>query len=179
MQSFYLKKINNIQIVSASKTYIKNLEKSLKGLKYWDANNFDKVIKNFDTILIHPKNKNYNHTIASKKLWISGYEAFENNDYDIPYITSLLIHEAHHVAQYFSGHKNYGEKAETSAYKKQRKFLKKIKYDYAVEWLDKQYENKWWEQMDADNKNKKKADDLIEDYEKGRLPIKRLKSIII
>src|SRR3989344_9083483 len=128
MKQFYLKKVNSVQIVSCSKKSIENLEKSLNGLKFWDLKNFNTVDKFLTTILINPVNKDYNHTIGSKKIWIAGYGIFEDHDYDIPYIASLLVHEAHHITQYFSGHRNYGVKAEKAAYKKQKKFLKKIKY---------------------------------------------------
>jgi len=177
MNKFYRKRINNINIISPSKIYIKNIEMSLRMLKEWDKNNFNKINRYLKTIIIHPKNKNYNILIANKNAWVTGYGNFSDNDYDTPYMASLLIHETYHITQYFSGHKNYGKKAEFKAYKIQRKFLKKIKYDYAVNWLDKQYNEKWWKLLGSDKKN---ADDfcrLLNNYQNEKLDIQDLKSI--
>lgn len=173
MKVFYLQKVDKITIISPSKIYIKNLGESLKALKNWDKDSFTRVNKCLKFIFISPNNKKYNHTLVDDKAWISGYDIFEG-DYDMPYIASLLIHESHHVAQYLSGHEYFGEKAETAAYKEQRKFLKKIKYDYAVQWLDKQYSNKWWKAMDKSVKGKTVADKLFSDFTGGKLAIKKL-----
>lgn len=177
MNEFFLKKINDINVVSSSKIYIKNIEMSLRILKEWDKNNFNKVNKYLKTILIHPKNKDYNLLIANKNAWITGYQNVLDNDYDASYMASLFIHETYHITQYFSGHKNYGKKAETEAYKIQRKFLKKIKYDYAVDWLDKQYKKKWWKSLGSDKKNADDFRHLLNNYQNGKLDIQELKSI--
>ena len=79
-----------------------------------------------------------------------------NRNFSPKYVASLLIHEAYHVAQYRGGHKNFGERAEYRACQVQKKFLKKINYLSAIEWLDKQYQQKWWERMD-----KKSGDSLV------------------
>lgn len=177
MNEFFQKKINDINVVSSSKIYIKNIERTLKMLKELDGYNFIKVNKYLKIILIHPKIKNCNFLSTKNKAWLTGYENFLNNDYDAPYMASLLIHEVYHIVQYLSGHKNYGEKAERAVYLQQKKFLKKIKYDYAVDWLDNQYKNKWWKSMDKDKKSSKKLHHLLDDYQNGKLILKKLKDI--
>jgi hypothetical protein len=176
---FYLKKIGDIKIISFSKEIIKNIKRALEALKYWDKIEFKRVNKNLKKIIVLPDVAVYNYLDIEKRAWVSGYELFEDKDCDVPYIASLLIHEAHHIAQSFSGNEYFGERAEKNAYLRQRSFLKKINYDYAVEWLDEQYKKEWWKEMDEDVVSKNKFKNLISSIERGQVSIKELKEVKI
>lgn len=160
--------------MSPSKNYFKKIHDSFELLKQYSKNNFDKVNKYLNVIIIHPKHKTYNQLIYKykEKNWIVGYNIFADESFDPLYIASLLIHETYHITQYLSGHKNYGEKAETAAYLQQRKFLKKVNYKTAVEWLDKHYKNKWWKSMDKMSQIKKEFNKLFSDYKQNKIKIK-------
>jgi hypothetical protein len=79
--------------------------------------------------------------------------------------------ELKHLEQ-FENKKNYrGKKAETEAYKLQRKFLKKIKYHTAIDWLDYSYKSEWWKSLDLEAENRDKVKNFLSHYLKNKLEI--------
>src|SRR3989344_3495457 len=164
MKTFFRKKIGAISIVANDKQYIKRLEQSVLALRTWDYAEYRRVQKQLDTIFICHDIRNYNQTNVKERAWLVGRSLFAVKDYDIPYIASLIIHEAHHIAQFRAGKSYHGAKAEEMAYHYQRRFLKKIKYDYAIAWLDKRFSKRWWSAMDAQSSSKKKMESLWKRY---------------
>ena len=144
MKSLYAKNCKKVLILSYSKKHLRRVFIALNALNGWDHKEFQKVNKYLRIILVHPEFKSYNYVDVIKRAWVVGCGFFDIEDYDIPYMASLLIHESHHIAQHQTGHRSYGQKAEELALNRQKKFLKKIKYSFAVKWLDKKFKSSWW-----------------------------------
>jgi hypothetical protein len=142
---------DNIHILSKSKSTLSTVKKVLDGLYGWDRGAFEKVKRNIRTIYLTDSVQRYNTGIADKGAWITSDEEFRN-DPDIPYLASLFLHEAHHIAQYRAGKRYYGKRAEHNATNVQKKFLRKIGYMYAITWLDDQLKSEWWVHMDSETK---------------------------
>jgi hypothetical protein len=174
-KKFYSKKISNILIISSSMKYFKKIEDSLKFLKKENDKSFYKVNRYLKIIFITDKVKFFNELFTKDRIWMTGYNIFNEKTYDFKYIASLFLHESHHITQYLSGHKNTGTKAEKMAYLIQRRFLKKIKYNDAVKWLDDQYKDKWWKLMNKDEKNKNYFRKLLSLYKNKKLKIRNVK----
>ncbi len=163
--------MRGIRIIADKKRYLEKLERSILALQTWNLAEYKKARKYLTTIFIHPGIKEYNQTLVHEQTWLVGHSLFSQKDFDVPYVASLIIHEAHHIAQYRAGKQYFGARAEMMAYLRQRNFLKRIKYDYAVKWLDRRFKDKWWRVMDKQEKAKKKAESLWKSYKRGKLNV--------
>jgi hypothetical protein len=72
-----------------------------------------------------------------------------------------LIHEAHHIVQYKKCKRGYGYHFERGAYIVQKKFLKKANYELGIQWLEKEFKNKWWEDFKKQKAIRKKFRDIV------------------
>lgn len=81
------------------------------------------------------------------------------------FLASLFVHEAQHLLQYannpdefddYDRAKQYYEKHERDAYEAQQKFLKKVGTQDDCDWLQEQFEKKWW----VDTSQKKEGENI-------------------
>ena len=175
MKSLYAKNCINVLVLSYSKRHLRRVFIALNALNGWDHKEFQKVNKYLRIILVHPEFKSYNYVDVIKRAWVVGCGFFDIEDYDIPYMASLLIHESHHIAQHQTGHRSYGQKAEGLALNRQKKFLKKIKYSFAVKWLDKKFKSSWWKALDRQKNNRIKAEKLLHKFLDDKLNVEYIK----
>jgi len=148
------KKYKNIIIKANTEKEIGNIIKALK-LVERESKPYGKKLQTLRIILVLQNNKDYdNELLAEYSIWICNKKTILESS--TKYLASLLVHEARHLMQYdtkkFAGYgkkpdkrsKELDEQIETDAYKTQRNFLKKLKAEREVEWLDKQFNEKWW-----------------------------------
>ena len=139
------KTVDQIQIMSVGPGVAK-LVKAILFLKKTDQHAYNKIIKYLTAIFVVSDTGSYNETDTLRGIWMTEGGIIVDGSYQ--YLSSLLLHEAHHIAQHRAGRPYTGAKAEKSAYKLQRRFLKRINYLEAVEWLDNMYGQKWWQHQD-------------------------------
>ncbi|MEX0877797.1 MAG: hypothetical protein WDZ40_02980 [Candidatus Spechtbacterales bacterium] len=171
MEKFSQKTVHGIVVVFPSLEYYKKVEQAIRFLKRSDAQAFEKVKKHIDVIFIFSKKGWYNEIRQSrdgtKWGWLVEGSAIIDESYPYQFIASELIHEAQHVIQYKSARKYTDAQAEKGAYLVQLKFLKKIGYDNAAQWLYEFFKEKWWTEKhrgskEVQAKKSKKAIALFE-----------------
>jgi hypothetical protein len=176
-KKFYFKKFKNILIIVPAPSYIKKLKDALVFLEKKDQKSFLKVKKTTKTIFIISEKGYYNETFVKEKMWLAQGSFIKDKSYPYQYLASLLLHEAHHIAQYLTGHKYAGSRAEYRAYFVQRKFLNKINYSNAVQWLDEQFNKKWWQTLDKNKKNINYSRKILRLYKNESLQIIKLQKM--
>jgi len=169
---YYSKKIYNIEILASTKIEIDIIKKALLFIKTHAPQSFSRL-KKLQAIIIYP-NKDYNNILFPKEnIYICQQGTIIESS--MPYLASLLIHEAHHLLQYKKDQKHHGQKTEEEAYKAQRRFLKKYGTKAEVDWLDNLFKDEWW--IKRDKKTKKiiydKNDDILKNllinYQKNKI----------
>lgn len=149
------KKYKNITIKADTEKEVNSL---IKALRFVDKNGkqYAKKLQTLELILVLQNNGDYeNELLAEYSIWICNSKTIL--ECSATYLASLLVHEARHLIQYdknmFPGYgkksqtkrsKNLEQKLEMDAYTAQRNFLKKLKLNREIEWLDKQFKEKWW-----------------------------------
>jgi hypothetical protein len=137
-----------ITILSSKKRHADALRRTLRYLRRIEPPTFRRVARHLKTIIIVPRRGYSNETFVRQKLWITE-SSILNDLTSVPrYLSSLLLHEAHHIAQFRASKPYRGAAAEREAYRVQRTFLKRIGEENAVQWLDAQYRSQWWRTMD-------------------------------
>jgi hypothetical protein len=174
MKKFLLKKIYGIEIVAPTKKEINKLKKALEFIKIKEEKVL-KILQWLRAILVFPGKTYNNWLVLDKKIYICQPKTILESTKQ--YLASLLVHEAKHIFQYKNKQKTVGRKAEFSAYKFQRKFLVKYGKPSEVEWLDQQFQEKWWLKFEKESKgttsssNYKTFLKFIDLYIKGKLKI--------
>lgn len=175
---FYIKKFKKGIIVAPAKIHIKKLTDALYFFSYHDPKMFRKF-RSMKAILVYPgkgSEREYGFH-GDDKIWVCHSRLVRKSS--VSYLASTLVHETWHLIQYDRGSKNYGDRAEKGAYKKQREFLVKVGNKEAAKWLDSEFKEKWWLYKMEDDKETLYFPSLeplkkfIEDYKKGKLKIKK------
>jgi hypothetical protein len=153
-----------VRIFAPQKRHIDKLHRALQYLREKDSGEFQKVTHNLNAIFIAPLQGDYNVLRVKDRAWLSCYQFLEKSDYPYQYIASLLLHEAVHIEQDKQGAKSTGYQAEKEAYLAQRRFLKKIKYENAVSWLDAQFNKKWWRALSKKTRLHEKLEQCFAEF---------------
>ena len=139
--------IEGITVITPPRVNMFRLKMALIFLKQNDYTAYRKFKRLVRTLFIITETGYQSAVFAKERIVMMEGSIFEDETFDFRYISSLLIHELHHIAQYLSGHPSGGDSAETHAYVKQRKYLKKINYLHAINWLDLCYQSNWWHEF--------------------------------
>jgi hypothetical protein len=158
-QPHLVKKYSNIQIVSNKSSYIQKIIKALKFIKKIDPKNFKKVNDNLQKIIITNISGTFGAVYPKEQTFIITQDYVDKSHYK--WLASCLIHEAHHIVQYKKGKRGYGYHFERGAYIVQKKFLKKANYELGIQWLEKEFKNKWWEDFKKQKAIRKKFRDIV------------------
>lgn len=135
------KKLEIIEIVSNSQNDINKILETLLFIKKKSKDNW-RQIKLITAIIVSPKNGYDNQLFPKERIWIC--QAGTVRKSSIPYLASLLMHEACHIGQYRMENKKWTESLEKQAYQVQRNFLAKYGTLKEVDWLDKMFKKRWW-----------------------------------
>lgn len=161
MKNFNLRIEKEIKIYFESSDPSQKICEAINLISQNEEKIFKKILENLQALVIIDELASYNETFVEKGVWVSGRKIFVEESYTSEYIASLLLHEAFHIDQYKRGVLYMGKEAETEALEFQKKFLRQIEYNHAIEWLKKQYEGEWWKVMDEDIESHKKAVDVV------------------
>lgn len=141
---FFQREFNGTIILAAAK---KQIETICKSLNFLSELGIETETKRINYILILPL-KGYDNILWEANIngkrstvWIERYNKLLQCD--IVYLSSLIVHECHHVFLKNTGRKWNGRMAETEALNIQIEFLKKYGAENQVEWLI-NYSKKWW-----------------------------------
>jgi hypothetical protein len=137
----------NISIQAPDKKPIQRLRLALRYAKAFQPRSFKTIIRNLKNVIVLGQRGLTNETFVEKRTWVTE-SSILNDRTTTPYVASLLLHEAKHIAQYRSRNSYRGARAEREAYRVQRAFLVRAKQYRAVQWLDSQYRSRWWAVMD-------------------------------
>jgi len=133
---------------------------ALNLVKKKDKRSFRKILKCLKVIFVPSVRGHLNGTYEKYRVWITEGGILERNT--TPFIASLIIHEAHHVSQYLSGHRYKLPHSEISSLREQMKFLKMINDDFSLNWLEKELQRKWWKDVVGNTKSTTKLDSYLE-----------------
>lgn len=143
-EKFFIKKTYGIEIIAATRREINALESALRFIKRKDTEIFKKF-ERVKAVLVYPK-RGYDNAVYMEddpRVWVC--ESGTVLEASREYLAGLLVHEAHHMAQWARGIRGYGDRVENAAYLVQRRFLVRAgarKDD--IEWLDVQRKERWW-----------------------------------
>src|SRR3989344_7613114 len=129
---FYKKRACGIDIVSPSKREISKIREALEFIEKNQPPAFRKTRK-FKAILVYPKRGYENNIFSEERIWICKPQTVRESS--VPYLASLLIHEAQHLLQHDRGMRDSGARAEGEAYKVQRDFLLSFGNEREISWL--------------------------------------------
>src|SRR5437660_1132376 len=125
LQIMDTQKIFGIAVYAPEARHIGTLRRALTYLKHHTPSAFREVTRRLRAIVVIPRRGYYNETFVREKLWATESSLLTGK---FQYLASLLIHEAHHIAQFEAGKPYRGNAAEKEAYHKQRAFLRRIGY---------------------------------------------------
>lgn len=160
---------NEVTIISSDEQTARVLCDALAFLRSSDKNLFRKVVKWIRTILVSSPTGYLNGVYEHDRVWVAEGQLITETTPE--YIASLLLHESHHVAQYHSGYSYELPRSEQKAYEVQRRFLKQINYQEAIETIDEQYRNEWWKGVTKNTDAISRLDRVLERYKAGKLRI--------
>lgn len=164
MNQFCISPIHTITIYSPSVTNLFRIRLALDTLRYKSYKDYLKVIRSIRSIFVISVDGYANAIYPEHRLWVIEGSLLEDSTYDSYYLASLLLHEAHHVTQYLKRTPLTNQGLETGAYRVQLRFLKHIGDTQSLEWLKKQYQQKWWEAFYTNDKVLKKFEKHLRLY---------------
>lgn len=170
----YRTRISRVTIFASSKRHLAKIAAAFAFLRKADTRRFQKTTKLIGTIISTDRVQYSNALFPKDRVWISGAHLMNDPSFPPEYIASLLVHEAHHIAQHRAGRASSGARSERNAYREQRRFLQKAHYPEAVSWLDRQYARKWWRGMDRDQRGMRIFRQLLRCSRSGTLTATRL-----
>jgi hypothetical protein len=140
---FYERTMLDVKLVAKTKREIDALARALRLVKRRDPRTFRRF-RLLAAILVYPR-RGYDIAVYMaddpRVLVCESGTVLESSS---AYLAGLLVHEVTHMVQWKRGERKHGTRIETEAYRIQRRFLEKVAATDEVEWLDKQYEGKWW-----------------------------------
>ena len=173
MDTKYLKKrYKSILIIAANKKQHDVILDALNLIRKKDKHSFKKVLRCLKIIFVPTTNGHLSAAYEKERMWI--VEGGMLKDNQVSFIASSIIHETHHVSQYLSGHKYRLPNSEISALNEQKKFLKKIRDNLSLDWLEKELKRKWWKSVVGNKKSTKKLDNYLKEAEKLVEELKKL-----
>src|SRR3989344_4839472 len=158
-KKYFTQDYGDILIVAVNKKLLSLIIAALDLVKREDKRSFKKVMKCLKIICIPASKGGLNGVYEKERIWIAEGGLIENNQSS--YIASAIIHEAHHIAQYFSGHKYKLPSSEISALREQKLFLKKIGDTFSLDWLDSKNNQEWWKKVVGNKKATSKLDSYL------------------
>lgn len=164
MSHKYQQRLDGITIAGPSKEDIETVSSALSCLRTASPEAHKRVARHLALVLIVPDIDQYNELLVEQGAWIAGQELVQLQKHDPAYLASLLVHEEKHIAQFREGRSFRGDAAEREAYAAQRSFLKEIRYDEAVRWLDEQLDAASWHALDAQANHAARAHRAYEAY---------------
>lgn len=171
---FYKKTRYGITCISPYKKSLNKIFNAVEIIKKIDRFYFNQVCKCLPNIFIVKGKSHFNGYFIDDRIWFS--MAGGINEDHLIYLASLLVHESQHMVQANKGKKYFGARAEKGAYLVQRKFLMKVQdkelSDWFVNWLDKQFVQKWWVNYDKKiGKGENIFEKTLKDYKNKKLKL--------
>lgn len=136
--------IYGCRVVSEEEKDFSKIRRAFVFLREKDSNSFKYVLKYLKSIVVLSISKQFNEAILEKKTWLVSSSVISDKSYPYQYLASVFIHESCHIQQFLEKRFFVGRASEAEAYNLQKKFLKKVGYMNAVNWLEEQFKNKWW-----------------------------------
>lgn len=161
-----------VRVVYQQRRDAEKIRRALAFLRRTSERAFFKVTHLLVCIAIVPGRRGRNGVFTAERVWITERPGLR---YPSQYLASLLLHEAHHVAQARSGTLSDNDLAERNAYIVQRRYLQRIGYHNAVEWLNSQYKEQWWKRAADDgtyNRDFQKYLNLVTTEPKRTKPVR-------
>ncbi|HEY6803874.1 MAG TPA: hypothetical protein VI306_09875 [Pyrinomonadaceae bacterium] len=142
---------SGIVIIAPSRADADKLRRAIALLKRRSPRLFFLVTRRLACIAVSSDPGYFNEAFVGAAAWMTQRSLIRH--FSVPYLASLLAHEAHHVRQYEQGRTYMGARAETEAYRVQRGLLRRLKETRLLGYLDQQYEDRWWKGEASDDRD--------------------------
>ena len=174
MRFFLSLRIKSLRVVSPNAYLLRRIRQALLLIQKTDRREYEKLFNCLKIIFITNRAGYTNEFFMPEKIWFANKFVILKND--IPWIASLILHEAFHATQFKK--RRYVRtlaELEPPALNVQKRFLKKTEGQHGVGDVDAVAQKRYWAPMNRDKRSFEHFRKLLQLLQNKKLEIRALR----
>ncbi len=174
-RNFLSVKIKTLTVIAPDVALLDKIVEAFRLIRTVDPSEYQKIFDRLQVIFITHKTGGTNEFFMPEKIWFANKSVIMKND--LPWLASLIIHEAFHATQFKNGEYilPFGKELEEPAIALQTRFLKKLEGRRGSASPASAYGRKYWKAMDEDASSFACFRNLLELFDTKKLDISVMK----